>query len=392
MLLHYCPVPRVVHARNTFELEQIVLRAACMSHIVIDPGHGGHDARGHSTPYGDRTSGLWEKDLNLRLAQRVAAHLGHGAVLTRSQDQNMSLQERADVARRLGARAFISLHGHSDRPGAEVYVHSHAGAQSRALADAVQREISYGNGCHCATASRELAVLNPAAIGQSTAAVMIECGYDGEIATGQPGAIDRLGASIARGVRSFLGSGDMMSVPQASRAPIVTHALTMEINAACDVCLPVVNAAGFPANQTNRLRCLLQWVRNTSVDDRYVNGYDYLLRTLGPRLNDEQLRVYLDSNHVRADIISAAERSDPRTDMDLLDKRIMQGIAWLNMQMHTQGAALPEAVLQIKDWVVERQRDRNSVYWCYGEGQDASYGGVYGGAPRRRRDSRSANG
>jgi hypothetical protein len=37
--------------------------------------------------------------------------------------------------------------------------------------------------------------------------------------------------------------------------------------------------------------------------------------------------------------------------------------------MYTQGGALPEAILQIKDWVVARQSDQNSVYWCYGQGQ-----------------------
>jgi len=177
-----------------------------MSRIVIDPGHGGHDARGHSTPYGDRAGARWEKDLNLRLAERVAAHLGGAAVLTRSDDHNLSLHDRAALARRLGARAFVSLHGHA-RPGTEVYVHSRSGVASRALADAVQRELAYGHGCHGAPAARDLAVLHPETLGGGTAACMVECGYDAEAT----GSFDRLGAAIARGVQAFLGGGGRRS-------------------------------------------------------------------------------------------------------------------------------------------------------------------------------------
>jgi hypothetical protein len=356
--------------------------------IVIDPGHGGHDARGHSTPYGDRTGALWEKDLNLRLAERVAAHLGGSTVLTRAEDQNLSLQERAALARRLGARAFISLHGHSGRSGTEVYVHARAGTPSRALADSVQRELAFGHGCACPPVPRELAVLHPEALGAAMPACMVECGYDGELAKGHGPSLDRLGASIARGVRTFLGAA---THAHGDRAPLLAaHGLDMDLGAAIDACTPVINGSGFPTNQVNRLTCLMQKIRTTSVDDRYINGFDWILTTLGPRLTDDQLTQYLDSNHVRKDVIDAAQSSDIKTNMDLLDQRFMRGISWLNQQMYTQGGALPEAVLQIKDWVVARQQDQNSVYWCYGAGQD-SYGAAYGNRTRRR-DSRSACG
>lgn len=360
-----------------------------MSHIVIDPGHGGHDARGHSTPYGGRAGSLWEKDLNLRLAERVAAHLGGNAVLTRANDMNMSLQERAAVARRLGARAFVSLHGHADRPGTEVYVHPRASASSRALADSVQRELAVAHGCACGPATHDLAVLHPETLGAATPACMVEYGYDGELAAGHAAAFDRLGASIARGVRAFLGATSTFAQGLGDRAPIITsRGLATDLGAAIDACMPVITSSGFPTNQINRLTCLMQKIRDPNVDDRYVNGYDYLLSTLGPRLDDEQFRVFMDQNHVRTDVIRAAEGTNIRTDMELLDQRIMQGIAWLNQQMYTQGGVLAAAILQIKDWVAARQQDQNSVYWCYGAGQD-SYGAAYGGGSRRR-DGRSA--
>ena len=325
---------------------------------------------------------MWEKDLNLRLAERVAAHLGEGSVLTRAQDLNMSLHERAAVAQRLGARAFISLHGHADRPGSEVYVHSRASTQSRALADSVHRELSAAHGCSCPPSTRDLAVLHPETLGAGTPACMVECGYDGEVSAGHPQALDRLGASIARGVRSFLGA--TTSHPQmGERAPMIaSHGLAMDLASAIAVCQPVINGSGFPVRQVNRLTCLMQKIVNASVDDRYVNGFDYILRTLTTRLNDEQMAAFLNQNHVRQDVIDAASTSDVKTNMDLLDQRFMRGIGWLNLQMQTQGAALPEAVLQVKDWVVARQQDQNSVYWCYGAGQD-EYGGAYGGAARR---------
>ena len=362
-----------------------------MAQIVIDPGHGGHEARGQSTPYGDRTGTLWEKDLNLRLAESVASHLGGSAVLTRAHDTNLSLHERAAVARRFGARAFISLHGHADRPGSEVYVHSRSGFESRALADSVQRELSVGHGCHCPTTTRDLAVLHPDTLGSATPACMVEAGYDRDFAAGNTAAFDRLGASIARGVRTFLGAPTGHAEALGDRAPLLkSHGLDMDLAAAIAICQPAITSSGFPERQINRLTCLMQKIRDPNVDDRYINGFDYLLRTLGPRLNDEQLRVYLDQMHVRRDVIDAAQMSDVRGNMDLLDQRFMRGIWWLNMMMETQGAALPAAVLQLKDWASARQHDPNSVYYCYGLDQD-TYGAAYGGGGGgRRRDGRSA--
>jgi len=199
-------------------------------------------------------------------------------------------------------------------------------------------------------------------------------------------------------VRTFLGAASDFAAspddggPSASdRAPIITLAqgLEMDLAAAIGVCTPVIASSGFPARQVNRLNCLMQKIRDTSVDDRYVNGFDYLLRTLGPRLNDEQFNAFMNQNHVRADVIQAAQ-SDTRTNLDLLDQRFMKGIWWLNLQYATQGAAISEAVLQIKDWVAARQQDQMSVYWCYGAGQDAYEGRFGGAAAPQRRDGRSA--
>lgn len=176
-----------------------------MPRIVIDPGHGGHHVRGRSTPYGARAGSIWEKDLNLRLAQRVAAHLGREAVLTRSGDHNLPLGDRAGLARVSGARAFLSLHGHTNYGGTEVYVHPRAAQVSHGLARSVQRLLGAAYGGDYSPSVGELAVLHPEALGPDTAACLVECGYGAdERVLWEAQAMDRMGYSIASGVRSFL--------------------------------------------------------------------------------------------------------------------------------------------------------------------------------------------
>ena len=76
--------------------------------IVIDPGHGGHDA-GAVGP-----SGLQEKELSLDIARRVAAllqeELGVRVVLSRARDQFVGLRERTALANRERADLFVSIH------------------------------------------------------------------------------------------------------------------------------------------------------------------------------------------------------------------------------------------------------------------------------------------
>ena len=91
--------------------------------VVIDPGHGGIDP-------GAKRDGLREADLMLILAAEVAETInrigGMEAVLTRTSDVFVPLQERMTRARAAGADAFISLHadaldGDTVTSGASVY-------------------------------------------------------------------------------------------------------------------------------------------------------------------------------------------------------------------------------------------------------------------------------
>lgn len=77
--------------------------------VVIDPGHGGHD------PGATGVSGAAaEKTLTLALARELRDRLAEGGrvrvALTRDEDRYLTLDQRAAIARRLGAAVYLSLH------------------------------------------------------------------------------------------------------------------------------------------------------------------------------------------------------------------------------------------------------------------------------------------
>jgi N-acetylmuramoyl-L-alanine amidase len=75
--------------------------------VCIDPGHGGSQI-GAISP-----KGIFEKDLNLSLAIKLAAELNHQGVktiLTRDHDTEKSLSERVKISQKNKCTLFISLH------------------------------------------------------------------------------------------------------------------------------------------------------------------------------------------------------------------------------------------------------------------------------------------
>ncbi len=78
--------------------------------IVIDPGHGG------TAPGAIGRSGSTEKDLTLDISRRVAGNLRNSKYevsLTRSDDSNIDLEDRASFATESGADLFVSIHVNS---------------------------------------------------------------------------------------------------------------------------------------------------------------------------------------------------------------------------------------------------------------------------------------
>ena len=94
--------------------------------VVIDAGHGGDDAGAIGL-----VKGVKEKDLNLSVAQQLAAKIRQSypevkVVLTRDTDVFLPLQKRADIANKSHANLFISIHTNAAENrkacGAETFI------------------------------------------------------------------------------------------------------------------------------------------------------------------------------------------------------------------------------------------------------------------------------
>ncbi|MEZ5426046.1 MAG: N-acetylmuramoyl-L-alanine amidase [Pyrinomonadaceae bacterium] len=111
--------------------------------IVLDPGHGGNALVGGSTPNNAvGVGGLLEKDLTLEIARMAAARLnskGYPTFLTRSDDRNLSPEDRAGKMREAGADVFVSIHFNASRnpetDGTEVFISGASGEKDRKLAE-----------------------------------------------------------------------------------------------------------------------------------------------------------------------------------------------------------------------------------------------------------------
>jgi N-acetylmuramoyl-L-alanine amidase len=111
--------------------------------IVLDPGHGGAEA-GATSP-----SGLREADVNLAVSRHAQAALeaaGVGVLLTRTGNYDLELAPRAEIARDLAPRAFVSIHHNAEPdgpwpgPGSETY-YQIASPDSKRLAGLIYEEV-----------------------------------------------------------------------------------------------------------------------------------------------------------------------------------------------------------------------------------------------------------
>lgn len=199
--------------------------------VVLDPGHGGRDlgARG--------PTGLQEKRVTLELAHKLALRLEsrYSVRLTRSDDYDVELHQRAATANEAKADLLISLHTgagfvhatqglaayyyQTGKPGTESIAEGAAVAEprqwkhlqqryaaaSKALAIHVQRALEampHRPSCHVLGAP--LAVLH----GADMPAILIEVGHITHSATekllSQPHGLDTLVNAIVQGVERFL--------------------------------------------------------------------------------------------------------------------------------------------------------------------------------------------
>lgn len=114
--------------------------------VVIDPGHGGHDP-GAISPFGGRR----EKDVTLAVAEAIRDELAASGkvrvAMTREDDRFLVLRDRYEVARRMGAGLFISIHADAapqgdGARGATVYTLSEVASDKEAALLARQQNAS----------------------------------------------------------------------------------------------------------------------------------------------------------------------------------------------------------------------------------------------------------
>lgn len=94
----------------------INLRPAKLT-IVVDAGHGGEDP-GTISP-----TGIYEKDINLAIAKKIAASLAknhYKVIMLRQDDSTLSLEERYTTANAQQADFFISVHANAIENSNEV--------------------------------------------------------------------------------------------------------------------------------------------------------------------------------------------------------------------------------------------------------------------------------
>lgn len=93
---------------------QYIRNASNLKCVVIDAGHGGHDA-------GACNGSVREADLNLALAKRLKKLLlksGFQVVMTRERDVFLTLQQRVEIANRYQEAIFVCIHHNSARSSA----------------------------------------------------------------------------------------------------------------------------------------------------------------------------------------------------------------------------------------------------------------------------------
>ncbi len=113
--------------------------------IVVDPGHGGQD------PGALGIGGIQEKDVILPISSRIAELLeqkGVQAVLTRNSDYFVSLQGRVDMAEKVNADVFVSIHANSagagrpDVSGLETYYYDSGLGLARIVHSSILRSVN----------------------------------------------------------------------------------------------------------------------------------------------------------------------------------------------------------------------------------------------------------
>jgi N-acetylmuramoyl-L-alanine amidase len=147
--------------------------------VLIDPGHGGNDKGSQSKT----NPKLYEKDLNLEIAKKVANNLSKQkdvqVLVTRTDDKYVSLDERVNLAKKNSVDALISIHlnaqeGVTTATGIETWYRTGATDGSKKLAENVQdTTLSYVKEKDRGILENNFEVLR----NTDMPAILVECGF-----------------------------------------------------------------------------------------------------------------------------------------------------------------------------------------------------------------------
>jgi N-acetylmuramoyl-L-alanine amidase len=173
--------------------------------VVVDPGHGGKDSGAPGI------GGLLEKDVILPIGKRVASILeqkGIQVVMTRDADFFVDLKPRVDLAERVNATLFVSIHansvdGRSDVNGLEVYYYDSGYRLAEVVRNTILQNISTLK--DRGTRKARFYVLRKS----SMPSILVETGYmtgrEDNPRLGSAEYQNRMADAIARGVLKYLG-------------------------------------------------------------------------------------------------------------------------------------------------------------------------------------------
>jgi N-acetylmuramoyl-L-alanine amidase len=171
--------------------------------VIIDPGHGGSDAGAVGV------GGLREKDVVFSISQQVAQILqqnGVQAVMTRLDDRTVELEPRVDMANRMNATLFVSIHANAATNAAASGIETFYYSSGARLAQYVQNSVmaSFSQLPNRGVKQARFYVLR----NTSMPSVLVETGfvtnnYDAYM-LGDPAQRSRMAQAIAQGILQYL--------------------------------------------------------------------------------------------------------------------------------------------------------------------------------------------
>ncbi|PZO40074.1 MAG: hypothetical protein DCF19_12880 [Pseudanabaena frigida] len=176
--------------------------------IAIDPGHGGPDV-------GATRNGVYEKDITLAMSKqlgRILQQMGYSVIFTRTEDIDLDLEPRVQIAENARASTFVSIHVNSldanasQVSGVETY-HAPGASLGKSLAEFVHEQILASTGANDrgVRSARFYVIRNT-----SMPAILVETGYitnPSEASRLVNSAYqERMAEAIAKGIDQFLKS------------------------------------------------------------------------------------------------------------------------------------------------------------------------------------------